>query len=576
MSGIDLSKLFASNGTAASGNTSLAPNILEAFIPGYGVISRFILEAVGFDIGILVSACLLIAGLYTSSKYLGKSLSSFFDDYLVTSVYFDDHDDLYRNVLNWIAEQHVATRARRLKAVSKYGSSSQGEEDWDYDPSDNPSSELFHFGKWAAKTPPRYEPSFGTYHFWYQRRIFVFERSRRERQTVSFYNAQSDEEYIRLKTPGFSTRPIKALLQHIKRWSSEQETAKTTIRRPTPKEARGYRGNPWGVITTRHSRPMETVVLDQNQKDSIIADINEFLSPATPRWYATRGIPYRRGFLFFGPPGTGKSSLSFALAGLFGLDIHVISLLEPTLTEGDLNHLFNSLPKRCIVLLEDIDTAGLKREEKTEEEKPKAVEGTEEKMTVADLAKELKRVNRRGGGPSGADDSRQGISLSGLLNAIDGVASHEGRVLVMTTNHREKLDAALVRPGRVDMQIRFSLATKHQIEEIFFRMYWSDKDEAVTTLSQAITEKMNGLANGDKANGKLFAADDSKTSRHHDYTQKQIRVMSEEFAELVPEETISPAEVQNFLIARKKDPQKAMDDVCEWKNELLNQRRIAT
>lgn len=79
--------------------------------------------------------------------------------------------------------------------------------------------------------------------------------------------------------------------------------------------------------------------------------------------YTNRGIPYRRGYLFHGPPGTGKTSLSFAIAGVFGLDIYCVSLLEPTLTEEDLGLLFNSLPRRCVVLLEDIDSAGLIRHE---------------------------------------------------------------------------------------------------------------------------------------------------------------------------------------------------------------------
>lgn len=93
-------------------------------------------------------------------------------------------------------------------------------------------------------------------------------------------------------------------------------------------------------------------MLDEDQKLKVLADINEYLHPETPRWYANRGIPLRRGYLFHGPPGTGKTSLSFALAGIFGLDIHVISLLEPSLTEEDLSGLFASLPRRCIVLLE--------------------------------------------------------------------------------------------------------------------------------------------------------------------------------------------------------------------------------
>ena len=108
----------------------------------------------------------------------------------------------------------------------------------------------------------------------------------------------------------------------------------------------------WHQVANRPVRDIRTVVLDEKQKLQVLADINEYLHPETPRWYANRGIPLRRGYLFHGPPGTGKTSLSFALAGIFGLDIHVISLLEPSLTEEDLSALFGSLPRRCIVLLE--------------------------------------------------------------------------------------------------------------------------------------------------------------------------------------------------------------------------------
>ena len=166
---------------------------------------------------------------------------------------------------------------------------------------------------------------------------------------------------------------------------------------------------------------MGTVVLDDKRKRDVLNDINEYLNPATARWYANRGIPYRRGYLFYGPPGTGKTSLTFALAGVFGLDIHVISLLEPTLTEEDLGLLFMQLPARCIVLLEDIDTAGLVRDEVSEdkEEVGKDISaGSGNDMNVVNLTKALKKVKEMGGG-SGSEE-KKGISLSGLLNIIDG------------------------------------------------------------------------------------------------------------------------------------------------------------
>ena len=56
------------------------------------------------------------------------------------------------------------------------------------------------------------------------------------------------------------------------------------------------------------------------------------------------------------------------------------------------------------------------------------------------------------------------ISFPGLLNAIDGVASHEGRILIMTTNYRERLDPTLIRPGRVDVEIEFDYAMRQSGE----------------------------------------------------------------------------------------------------------------
>src|SRR5690606_16609320 len=108
---------------------------------------------------------------------------------------------------------------------------------------------------------------------------------------------------------------------------------RTVVRRPAPKETRSRGVYQWTKVATRPSRPVETVVLDEVQKQKVLWDINEYLHPATPHWYANRGIPYRRGYLFHGPPGTGKTSLSFAIAGVFGLDIYCVSLLEPTLSE---------------------------------------------------------------------------------------------------------------------------------------------------------------------------------------------------------------------------------------------------
>ncbi|KAK4934393.1 hypothetical protein LTR10_024330 [Elasticomyces elasticus] len=137
--------------------------------------------------------------------------------------------------------------------------------------------------------------------------------------------------------------------------------------------------------------------------------------------------------------------MSFALAGVFGLPIFCLSLSDSSMTKEDMKSLLNMLSPWCIVLLEDIDSAGVSRQRTQRSDKGIPIS--------KESAKYVDQKSSEDRAPSGdlqrPSDSK--ISLSGLLNAIDGVAAAEGRVLIMTTNYRDQLDEALVRPGRVDM-----------------------------------------------------------------------------------------------------------------------------
>lgn len=70
-------------------------------------------------------------------------------------------------------------------------------------------------------------------------------------------------------------------------------------------------------------------------------------------------------------------------------------------------------------------------------------------------------------------------TLSGLLNIVDGVAAHEGRILIMTTNAPEKLDNALLRPGRVDFQVEFGRAGALSLQEHFLLIFMEPAAEHV-------------------------------------------------------------------------------------------------
>ncbi|KAK8380485.1 hypothetical protein O3P69_016820 [Scylla paramamosain] len=165
--------------------------------------------------------------------------------------------------------------------------------------------------------------------------------------------------------------------------------------------------------------------------------VQDFMN--NPEWYSNRGIPYRRGYLLHGPPGCGKSSFITALAGELQLGICVLNLSERGLTDDRLNHLLALAPENTIILLEDVDSAFTNREE------------------TAEVKAAYSGLNR--------------LTFSGLLNCLDGVASSEARIVFMTTNYPERLDAALIRPGRVDRKEYIGYCTPHQLVTMYRRFY---------------------------------------------------------------------------------------------------------
>lgn len=191
----------------------------------------------------------------------------------------------------------------------------------------------------------------------------------------------------------------------------------------------------WIELTRKNPRPMKNVVLDGDKGIELVNDAKNFLSRQS--FYQTLGVPWRRGYLFYGDPGNGKTSTIFALASELGMEISYLSLKE--LSDVALIRVMSEVPHRSILVIEDIDCIFDKDD---------------------------------------ARDTKSGVSFAGLINAIDGVASAEGQILIMTTNYRNRLDPALIRPGRVDVEMEFTNATAAQACKLF-RLFYSDGDVAV-------------------------------------------------------------------------------------------------
>jgi chaperone BCS1 len=203
------------------------------------------------------------------------------------------------------------------------------------------------------------------------------------------------------------------------------------------------------------ARPMESVVLETEKKQQLMDDVNDFLGKETRRWYREHGIPHKRGYLFFGTPGAGKSSIIQALAGRIEYNICYVHPTHPKMSDAKLRHCVNEAPKRSLLIFEDIDAL-------FDKDRKPLVEKTL-------------------------------LTFSGLLNALDGVGKANGQIFILTTNYRDRLDAALIRNGRVDVHIEFKSATDDQIRGMFQRFYpGDDTNDPARRFVEGLREALRG------------------------------------------------------------------------------------
>jgi chaperone BCS1 len=521
--------------------------LLESTIPGFSLVSRILSDYLHIDISQYFGLVLVFVGIATTVKYVSKQLQSTWKGYCMSTAEVRSDDQLYACLMYWISKNGISKRSTHFMASisrnsSHYSSISNeddAKEEFEFD--DDFSVDLAKTCRnWNRMRTLRCTPYSGTHFFRYKGWWIAF--SRPSEKDGGYYSVHEVSLSCFSKNP----RILKELLQDAQVAYLDRDGNKTVIYRGG-KNWRSNSGVDWERSLARRPRDLSTVILDEGQKRMILADMREYLDPSTKKWYSNRGIPYRRGYLLHGPPGTGKTSLCFALAGLLQLGVYVVCLNSQNLDEEGLAGLFRNLPEQCIVLLEDIDAAGLSDSRQKDEKE--ATETPEEKVRREREEREEKE--------------RQKITLSGFLNIIDGIASSEGRILVMTTNHIEKLDGALLRPGRVDLTVTFGRASTHALKAIFKAIYsTSDVEQAQReTEKQSKGSKERNGAAGESAESDLF---------HHGKTQSEIEAMAEEFSQKIPADVFTPAEIQGYLLRHKKDPQAVLD----LAQELIDQKAV--
>lgn len=238
-------------------------------------------------------------------------------------------------------------------------------------------------------------------------------------------NSEDDGSYSvslakNLNITTFSEEGQKAVLAHL------AEIAATQFKSEPEVWVLMWSRGRWAYQTTP-LRELSSVVLADGQAEQIIGDLKNFLD--SEKGYVNKGIPWHRGMLFYGPPGSGKTSLCKGIAKELGLNLYFLSL-STVKNDEELFSRIQELPGESILLLEDVDC-------------------------VASMT----------------DREAEGVTMTGMLNVLDGVATPHGLITLLTTNHRDKLDEAILRPGRVDLQLEIGLPDVKQANRLFEVFY---------------------------------------------------------------------------------------------------------
>jgi chaperone BCS1 len=279
-------------------------------------------------------------------------------------------------------------------------------------------------------------PAPGKHRFWYGRRPFQ----------VSFSRSENARERVGRRTESLTFQTLGRDRAFLKEFVDD--VVKCHLKRQGVQSYLYLYDDGWDYMAGYSPRTVESVILQPGIKEHLMQDIAQFRQ--SRRRYELLGVPYHRGYLFYGPPGTGKTSLVSALAAYFGLSIYMLNLTY--FTDRSLIIAVSQVPGNSVLLFEDID----------------CMNGTQSRGLGTGRGAPEAAVEP---GRKPNSSNHNGVTLSGLLNVLDGLLAPAGVVFIMTTNGIEHLDPALLRPGRIDYKVYLGSAGDQQKVELYRRFF---------------------------------------------------------------------------------------------------------
>ncbi|CAB4427535.1 unnamed protein product [Rhizophagus irregularis] len=226
----------------------------------------------------------------------------------------------------------------------------------------------------------------------------------------------------------------------------------------------------WHYVQTLSSaRGLDSIALDESQENLLKKELETFVNDKS--FYERIGMPYRRGILLYGKPGTGKTSLINAISSQLSRNIYYLNL-KNIKNDNELSAAFSEVPENQIIVLEDVDTQSKVLHKRTKNSKSSKTSNKSDDKSKDD------KVDK--------EDKFSDFSLSTFLGCLDGHILADGNIIIMTTNHVEHLDPACIRPGRMDVRLNLGYCTHYQIK----KMYKSVAENPEAEFPQDILEKI--------------------------------------------------------------------------------------